>query len=105
MSIVYKKLIMVRPTKFVEFKFCKSCHKELNYKNFRIVKPLTTGANKGKLVAWTDIKGGKRFGKCKDCERNRARDRYSDNPIPQMLSNSTIRAKKKIFHTTMTLLI
>ena len=96
---------MARPTKFVEFKFCKSCHKELNYKNFRIVKPLTTGANKGKLVAWTDIKGGKRFGKCKDCELNRARDRYSDNPIPQMLSNSRIRAKKKVFHTILTHLI
>ena len=67
----------------------------MNYKNFRIVKPLTKGPNKGKLVAWTDIKGGKRFGKCKDCEVNRARDRYLDNPIPQMLSNSRIRAKKK----------
>ena len=85
---------MARPTKFVEFKFCKSCHKELNYKNFRIVKPLTKGPNKDKLVAWTDIKGGKRFGKCKDCEVNRARDRYLDNPIPQMLSNSRIKDNK-----------
>ena len=57
---------MVRKTKFVEFKFCKSCHKELNYINFRIVKTLTKGTNKVKLVAWTDINGGKRFGKCKD---------------------------------------
>ena len=96
---------MVRPIKFVDFKFCKSCHKELNYKKFGIVKPLTKGPNKGKLVAWTDIKDGKRFGKCKDFEINRARDRYSDNPIPQMLSNSSIRAKKKVFHTTLTHLI
>ena len=96
---------MVRPTKFVEFKFCKSCHKELEYINFRIVKPLTKGPNKGKLVAWTDIKGGKRFSKCKDCEKNRARDRYLDNPIPQMLSNSRIRAQKKVFHITLTHLI
>ena len=96
---------MVRPTKFVEFKFCKSCYKELNYKKFRIVKLLTKGLNKGKLVAWTDIKGGKRLNKCKDCELKRARDRYSDNPIPQMLSNSRIRAKKKVFHTTLTHLI
>ena len=29
--------------------------KNLNYKNFRIVKPLTKVTNKGKLVAWTDI--------------------------------------------------
>jgi len=91
---------MARPSKFIEFKLCKTCNKELNYKNFRIVKPLTSGPNKGKLVAWTDINGGKRFGKCKDCEVTRARDRYLDNPIPQMLSNSRIRAKKKgIPHT------
>ncbi|MDC1169271.1 hypothetical protein OAT14_02405, partial [Candidatus Pelagibacter ubique] len=42
----------------------------------------------------------KRFNKCKDCEVNRARNRYSTNPIPQMLSNSRIRAKRKgILHT------
>ena len=91
---------MARPTEFIEFKLCKSCNRDLNYKNFRIIKPLTKVPNKGKLVAWTDIKGGKRFSKCKDCEKNRARDRYLDNPIPQMLSNSRIRAQKKgIPHT------
>ena len=96
---------MARPSKFIEFKLCKSCNKELNYKNFRIVKPLTSGPNKGKLVACTDINGGKRFGKCKDCEVTRARDRYLDNPIPQMLSNSRIRAKKKVFHILLAHLI
>ena len=55
MSIAYKKLIMGRTVKFIEIKLCKSCNKNLNYKNFRIVKPLTKVANKGKLVAWTDI--------------------------------------------------
>ena len=91
---------MARPAKFIEFKLCKSCNRELNYKNFRTVKPLASGPNKGKLVAWTDIKGGRRFGKCNDCEVTRARDRYLDNPIPQMLSNSRIRAQKKsIPHT------
>ena len=100
MSIAYNKLIMGRTVKFIEIKICKSCNKNLNYKNFRIVKPLTKGPNKGKLVAWRNIKGGKRFGKCKDCEVIRARDRYLDNPIPQILSNSRIRAKKKdIPHT------
>ncbi len=100
MSIAYKKLIMARTVKFIEIKLCKSCNKNLNYKNYRIVKPLTKGPNKGKLVAWTDIQGGKRFNKCKDCEVNRARNRYSTNPIPQMLSNSRIRAKRKgILHT------
>ena len=67
MSIAYKKLIMARTVKFIEIKLCKSCNKNLNYKNYRIVKPLTKGPNKGKLVAWTDIQGGKRFNKCKDC--------------------------------------
>ena len=52
MSIAYKKLIMGRTFKFIEIKLC---NKNLNYKNFRIVKPLTKGQNKGKLVAWTDI--------------------------------------------------
>ena len=100
MSIAYKKLIMGRTVKFIKIKLCKSCNKNLNYKNFRIVKPLTKGPNKGKLVAWTDIQGGKRFNTCKDSEVNRARNRYSTNPIPQMLSNSRIRAKRKgILHT------
>ena len=84
-------------TKFLEIKFCKTCKEDLNYKKFREVKRLKKGPNKGKFVGWTDIKGGKRFGKCKDCEVNRARDRYLDNPIPQMLSNSRIRAKKNVF--------
>ena len=55
MSIAYNKLIMGRTVKFIEIKICKSCNKNLNYKNFRTVKPLTKGPNKGKLVAWTDI--------------------------------------------------
>ena len=47
MSIAYKKLIMGRTVKFIEIKLCKSCNKNLNYKNFRIVKPLKKGPNKG----------------------------------------------------------
>ena len=84
---------MVRPTKFVEFKFCKSCHKELNYINFRIVKPLTKGPNKGKLVGWTDINGGTRCSKCKDCEKNKANKKYRLNPIPQLIFAFKKRAK------------
>ena len=59
MSIAYKKLIMARTVKFIEIKLCKSCNKNLNYKNFRIVKPLTKGPNKGyipgNLVIVSDI--------------------------------------------------
>jgi len=82
-------------TKFVELKLCKTCNQNLNYKKFRKVNRLTKGPNKGKYVGWTDINGGKRFSKCKSCEIDRARNRYSINPIPQMLSNSKIRAKIK----------
>ena len=55
MSIAYKKLIMARTVKFIEIKLCKSCNKNLNYKNFRLVKPLTRGPNKGNLVIVSDI--------------------------------------------------
>ena len=59
MSIAYKKLIMGRTVKFIEIKLCKSCNKNLNYKNFRIVKPLTKGPKKGfiadNLVIVSDI--------------------------------------------------
>ena len=89
--------------KFVEIKLCKTCNQNLNYKKFRKVNRLTKGPNKGKYVGWTDIKGGKRFSKCKRYEIERARNRYSVSPIPQMLSNSKIRAKSKgITHTITT---
>ena len=55
MSIAYKKLIMARTVKFIEIKLCKSCNKNLNYKNYRIVKPLTKEPNKGNLVIVSDI--------------------------------------------------
>ena len=87
-------------TKFVEIKLCKACNQNLNYKKFRKVNKLTKVPNKGKYVGWTDINGGKRFGNCKSCEIDRARNLYSINPIPKMLSNSKIRAKSKgIAHT------
>ena len=59
MSIVYKKVFMARPTKFLEFRLCKSCNKNLNYKKFRFVKPLASGPNKGyvygNLIIVSDI--------------------------------------------------
>ena len=51
---------MARPTKYVEVKLCNSCRLNVNYKKFRLIKPLTKGPNKGKLVGWTDINGGTR---------------------------------------------
>ena len=45
---------MARPTKYVEVKLCNSCRLNVNYKKFRLIKPLTKGPNKGKLVGWTE---------------------------------------------------
>jgi hypothetical protein len=46
---------MARPTKYIEVKLCNSCRINVNYKKFCLIKPLTKGPNKGKLVGWTDI--------------------------------------------------
>ena len=51
---------MARPTKYVEVKLCNSCRLNVNYKKFRLIKPLTNGTNIVKLVGWTDINGGTR---------------------------------------------
>ena len=80
-------------TKFVEMKLCKTCKKNLNYKKFREVKRLTKGPNKGKFVGWTDVKGGKRFSTCSECEKDRFYKRYRSNPIPQLIYNFKKRAK------------
>ena len=47
--------------KFIKNKLCKTCNKELYFENFRKVKLLAKGPNKGKYIEWTDLNGGKRF--------------------------------------------
>ena len=86
---------MARPTKYVEVKLCNSCRLNVNYKKFRLIKPLTKGPNKGKLVGWTDIKGGTRCSRCKDCEKNKANKKYRLNPIPQLIFGFKKRAKSQ----------
>ena len=86
---------MAKTTKFAEFKLCKLCNKELNYKKFRKVNPLKKGPDKGKFIGWTDIKGGKRFTTCVQCEKDRFNKRYRVNPIPQLISGFRNRAKKQ----------
>ena len=72
-----------------EFKTCNKCERNLKYDKFRLRKD----------VGWTDITGKMRYTYCKECEKKRFKDAYKKNPIPQMLSNSKIRAKaKKIPH-------
>ena len=84
---------MPRPTKYVEVKLCNSCRLNVNYKKFRFIKPLTKGPNKGKLVGWTDINGGTRCSRCKDCEKNKSNKKYRLNPIPQLIFAFKKRAK------------
>ena len=74
-------------TRFVKIKLCKTCKENLNYKKFREVKRLTKGPNKDKFVGQTDIKGGKRFSICSECEKDRFYKRYRANPIPQLIYN------------------
>jgi hypothetical protein len=76
---------MARPTKYVGDKLCNSCRLNVNYKKFRLIKLLTKGTNKGKLVGWTDINGGTRCSRCKDCEKNKANKKYRLNPRPQLI--------------------
>ena len=70
-----------------EFKTCNKCERNLKYDKFRLRKD----------VGWTDITGKMRYTYCKECEKKRFKDAYKKNPIPQMLSNSKIRAKVKKF--------
>tara|TARA_A100001011_G_scaffold255695_1_gene263954 strand:- start:388 stop:924 length:537 start_codon:yes stop_codon:yes gene_type:complete len=86
---------MARLTKYVEVKLCNSCRLNIYYRKFRLVKPLTKGPNKGKIVGWTDINGGRRFSICKDCEKNKANKRYRLNPIPQLIYSFKRRAKRQ----------
>ena len=88
--------------KYLEVRLCKTCNTTKNYKDYRETKPLKKGPCKGMLVGWTDKVGKKRFNKCKSCEKKRAEKNYKKNPIPQMLSNSKIRAKEKQVPHTIT---
>ena len=77
-----------------ENKKCNQCNSVKHYSLFR---------KKNNKSGLKDINGGLRYSyckPCKPCEAERMRERYIKNPIPQMLSNSKIRAGKKgIPHT------
>ena len=71
--------------KLRKFKLCKKCNKELSYTKFR----------ERKDTGWTDINNKLRYTYCRECEKKRFKEAYKRDPIPQMLSNSKIRAKAK----------
>ena len=47
---------MSRPTRYLETKNCNRCKSNKNFNDFRMVKPLMSGPNKGKKIGWTDVK-------------------------------------------------
>jgi hypothetical protein len=68
-------------------KICTSCKKKLNKKNFRKIKRSN----------WIGF-----YPQCKICESSLMKVKYSQNPIPQMLSNAKIRAKQKNVYFNLT---
>ena len=71
--------------KLKEFKICNKCNKELSFNEFR----------ERKDTGWKDINNKFRYSYCRECEKKRFKEAYKKDPIPQMLSNSKIRAKAK----------
>ena len=81
-------------------KKCNFCNNTLDFNFFRIVKIVKKGPKKGKYVGWRTINNDYRASRCLNCEKKEFKSRYTKNPIPQMLSNSKIRAKNKgVLHT------
>ena len=83
---------MSRPTKYLETKNCNRCKLNKNFNDFRVVKPLVSGPNKGKKIGWTDVKGKTRFSICKICENSGFMKRYRLNPYNQLFHNFKKRA-------------
>jgi hypothetical protein len=71
--------------KLRKFKLCNKCNKELSFNKFR----------ERKDTGWKDINYKFRYSYCRECEKKRFKEAYKKDPIPQMLSNSKIRAKAK----------
>ena len=71
--------------KLRELKLCNKCNKELSFNKFR----------ERKDTGWKDINNKFRYSYCRECEKKRFKEAYKKDPIPQMLSNSKIRAKAK----------
>ena len=81
--------------KLREFKLCNKCNKELSFNKFR----------ERKDTGWKDINNKFRYSYCRECEKKRFKEAYKKDPIPQMLSNSKIRAKAKNYLIILPLMI
>ncbi len=89
------KSLLKLQSKIFTHKHCTNCRLLLHFSKFRKIKPLKTGPFKGSIRGWRDSEGGRNYSNCYECEAKSFRKRYKISPIPQMLSNSKIRAKKK----------
>ena len=83
---------MSRPARYLENKNFNRCKENKNFLDFRKVRPLMTGPNKGKKVGWTDAKGNTKFSICKICENSGFIKRYRSNPYHQLFHNFKKRA-------------
>ena len=79
--------------KVYDKKLCNPCDQIKNYTKYRLVGNKSKKFEKGHGFGAPD--GSLRYSICKSCEKKRMEERYKKNPIPQMLSNSKIRAKSK----------
>ena len=72
---------------------CTKCNQILHFSKFR--KRNQQLVNEKKVYGIPAIDGSTRLSSCLKCEYNRFKLKYINNPIPQILSNAKIRAKKK----------
>lgn len=80
----YKQSFLIKHPNRSE-KLCKVCNEVKNYKLFRKLNY---------HAGWKDIDGNARYTNCKTCESNLFKERYIKDSVPQLLSNSKIRAKE-----------
>ena len=83
-------------------KKCNFCDEVKKFDEFRIVKPIKSGDQKGKYIGWRTTNNDYRASRCLACEKKEFEGRYAKNPFPQMRSNAKIRAKEdgRIFNVS-----
>ena len=74
----------------------KLCHYCKTVKHYSAYRKINLNTYKGrKLHGFRRSEKTLHYSVCKSCESLKMKERYTKNPVPQMLSNAKIRAKKK----------
>ena len=74
----------------------KLCHYCNTVKHHSLYRKINLNSYKGrKLHGFRGSEKTLHYPVCKSCEALKMKDRYTNNPVPQMLSNAKIRAKQK----------